>query len=637
MSEALLRAVHGGAPADNLSLEVLAAMTGQFSEESKLGGGTFGTVFRGHVGAGLCSEWALSGEAKYAELQHLCVAIKLFQRVNATAAAAALHVSATDVNDDVVCWRAMYAAMTREIHVLQRFRHPNIVQLLAYYVPPSWQAHLSSAAVGDNESQRRVCLVYELLDGGNLREALCDETIAQGLTWLTRLRIACGVAKAIYYLHTSNPASPTFHRDVKSANIGLTHEFSAKLIDCGLAKFTDPTGAEAQSHGAPKSLLRSLTGQRFGTPGYMCPTYTRDGKYTAQSEVFSFGMVLLELITGQVQLRNSKDIYGSFIEEKEDIGASADKRAGKWHPDCVQMWADLCRECLDKPKNRPQGMSEVVSRLMDMERKFCVGSVRDRVQPRDRNVMCVVCRDMYAIQEGICCTSNAEPPAPHFYCRDCFSDTVRVQCDGSCRGALIASEGAILCPVCMEPPARPPFADRSIALQLTAEVYDTYSKAKADVLRHIAATETEERLRAEMSTVEGQVQLCCRYIEDHIVILDCPQIIKCPNIQCTASLEVPEDFDSCFALKCDSCRQQFCGWCLVHVGKDAHDHVRRCDKSGNPGNVFVPPGRPARDVLNDVLRGWRRQQVEELLNRLPLTDAAKDVVRDRCQSVYVLI
>ena len=94
----------------------------------------------------------------------------------------------------------------------------------------------------------------------------------------------------------------------------------------------------------------------------------------------------------------------------------------------------------------------------------------------------------------------------------------------------------------------------------------------------------EERLRAEMS-VEGQVQVCCRYNEDHIVILDCPQqIIKCPNIRCGASLEVPEYFDSCFALKCNSCRRQFCGWCLVHVGNDAHSHVRRCDKSGNPGN-----------------------------------------------------
>ena len=65
------------------------------------------------------------------------------------------------------------------------------------------------------------------------------------------------------------------------------------------------------------------------------------------------------------------------------------------------------------------------------------------------------------------------------------------------------------------------------------------------MLRHIAATDMEERLRAEISCVEGQVQLCCRYIEDHIVILDCPQIIKCPNIGCGASLEVPEDFDSC--------------------------------------------------------------------------------------------
>ena len=119
------------------------------------------------------------------------------------------------------------------------------------------------------------------------------------------------------------------------------------------------------------------------------------------------------------------------------------------------MWAELCRGCLEKPKNRLPDMSMVVSRSMDMERQFCVGSVRDRVQPLDRNVMCVLCRDMYAMQEGLCCTRNTLPSAPHFYCRDCFSDVVRVQCDGSSRGALIASEGAILCPVCTEPPERP--------------------------------------------------------------------------------------------------------------------------------------------------------------------------------------
>ena len=77
-----------------------------------------------------------------------------------------------------------------------------------------------------------------------------------------------------------------------------------------------------------------------------------------------------------MQNRDDNDIYEMFIEEEdEDICASADGRAGEWHPDCVQMWAELCRGCLDKPKNRPQDMSVVVSRLMDMERQFCVGSV----------------------------------------------------------------------------------------------------------------------------------------------------------------------------------------------------------------------------------------------------------------------
>jgi serine/threonine protein kinase len=112
---------------------------------------------------------------------------------------------------------------------------------------------------------------------------------------------------ALRFLHEGNDKfTSCFHRDVKSANIVLKRNLSAQLIDCGLAKFI-----------SDDSTIQSSTGAK-GTPGYSCPQYSQRGYgYTEACDIFSFGVVLTELITGRLQ-HDGVDFIMEYIDNDED-------------------------------------------------------------------------------------------------------------------------------------------------------------------------------------------------------------------------------------------------------------------------------------------------------------------------------
>jgi serine/threonine protein kinase len=114
----------------------------------------------------------------------------------------------------------------REIHVLSRFRHPNIVRLIGFSEPCP-------------ERREPPCLVYELLALGSLSGQLRDDGQAALLPWQTRVDILLQISTAINYLHCHNPGYPAYHRDIKADNIALTEDYTAKLIDCGYGTRTD--------------------------------------------------------------------------------------------------------------------------------------------------------------------------------------------------------------------------------------------------------------------------------------------------------------------------------------------------------------------------------------------------------------
>ncbi|KAH9621452.1 hypothetical protein KSS87_011590 [Heliosperma pusillum] len=157
-----------------------------------------------------------------------------------------------------------------EVLMLSLLHHPNLVNLIGYCTD------------GDQR-----LLVYEYMRLGSLEDHLLDvPTAERPLDWYTRMKIALDAAKGLEYLHDkANP--PVIYRDMKSSNILLDIDFHAKLSDFGLAKL-GPTGEQ-----------KHVSTRVMGTYGYCAPEYQRTGQLTSKSDVYSYGVVLLELITGR--------------------------------------------------------------------------------------------------------------------------------------------------------------------------------------------------------------------------------------------------------------------------------------------------------------------------------------------------
>ncbi|XP_020204394.1 probable receptor-like protein kinase At1g80640 [Cajanus cajan] len=168
-----------------------------------------------------------------------------------------------------------------EVSWLSKIRHQNIIKLMGYCI--------------HGESR---FLVYELMENGSLETQLHGPNRGSSLTWHLRLKIAVDVARALEYLHEhSNP--PVVHRDLKSSNVLLDSNFNAKLSDFGFAMVS------GMQH---KNMKMS------GTLGYVAPEYISHGKLTDKSDVYAFGVVLLELLTGKKPMENmSTDQYESLV------------------------------------------------------------------------------------------------------------------------------------------------------------------------------------------------------------------------------------------------------------------------------------------------------------------------------------
>ncbi|KAL7154533.1 hypothetical protein ABFS83_03G008100 [Erythranthe nasuta] len=157
-----------------------------------------------------------------------------------------------------------------EVLMLSLLHHPNLVNLIGYCTD------------GDQR-----LLVYEFMPMGSLENHLFDlQAGNKPLSWSTRLKIAVGAARGLEYLHCrANP--PVIYRDLKSSNILLDNDFNVKLSDFGLAKL-GPVGDNTH-----------VSTRVMGTYGYCAPEYAMSGKLTLKSDIYSFGVVMLELITGR--------------------------------------------------------------------------------------------------------------------------------------------------------------------------------------------------------------------------------------------------------------------------------------------------------------------------------------------------
>ncbi|KAF5814437.1 putative protein kinase RLK-Pelle-L-LEC family [Helianthus annuus] len=153
-----------------------------------------------------------------------------------------------------------------EVRIISRLRHKNLVQLNGWC-----------------HEKGELLLVYEYMENGSLDSHLFKAKSL--LAWETRYQIVIGLASAILYLHEEWEQC-VLHRDIKSSNVMLDSNFNAKLGDFGLAKFVD------HEKGSQTTILA-------GTLGYMAPECITTGKASKESDVFSFGVVALEIVCGR--------------------------------------------------------------------------------------------------------------------------------------------------------------------------------------------------------------------------------------------------------------------------------------------------------------------------------------------------
>ncbi|KAM7487341.1 hypothetical protein LguiB_024825 [Lonicera macranthoides] len=239
-----------------------------------------------------------------------------------------------------------------EVDILSRLDHPNLVSLIGYCA----------------DGKQRF-LVYEYMHKGNLQDHLNGIGEVK-MDWPLRLKVALGAARGLAYLHSSSAVGiPILHRDFKSTNILLGPNYEAKISDFGLAKLM-PDGHET-----------FVTARVLGTFGYFDPEYTSTGKLTLQSDVYAFGVVLLELLTGRraVDLNQGPNDQNLVLQvrhilnDKKKLRKVIDPEMNRssYTMESIVMFANLASRCVRIESSERPSMEECIKELQLI---FCTNS-----------------------------------------------------------------------------------------------------------------------------------------------------------------------------------------------------------------------------------------------------------------------
>lgn len=296
----------------------LKSATKNFKPDTVLGEGGFGTVYKGWVDE---------------------------KTLNPTKSGLGMVIAVKKLNHESVQGLEQWQS---EVNFLGRISHPNLVKLLGY----CWE-------------DKELLLVYEFMARGCLENHLFRRGGGGGmqpLSWSLRLKIVLGAARGLAFLHSSE--KQVIYRDFKASNILLDSNYNAKLSDFGLAK-NGPTGGD--SH---------VTTRVMGTYGYAAPEYVATGHLYVKSDVYGFGVVLLEILSGQRALdlnrpsgqQNLVDWAKPFLSDRKKFSRIMDPQLdGNYPLKGALLAAQLTLRCLaGNPKNRPS-MNEVVETLKNVE------------------------------------------------------------------------------------------------------------------------------------------------------------------------------------------------------------------------------------------------------------------------------
>ncbi|KAA8546478.1 hypothetical protein F0562_002783 [Nyssa sinensis] len=222
-----------------------------------------------------------------------------------------------------------------EVIILSQIKHPNVVKLLGCCLETPVPL-----------------LVYEFITNNTLSHHIHDDGRVLSMPWEMRLRIATETAGALAHMHSA--PMHIIHRDVKSANILLDDEYTAKVSDFGVSRLIP----------LDQTQLPTLV---QGTFGYIDPEYFHSGLLTKKSDVYSFGVILLELLTGQkvVSLdrpekdRNLATYFISSLEDDRLHQVLEDRVKKEGHAEQLKRVAEVAKKCLRLKGDKRPTMKEV--------------------------------------------------------------------------------------------------------------------------------------------------------------------------------------------------------------------------------------------------------------------------------------
>lgn len=310
--------------AEEFTLNELSAATNNFSSENKIGSGSFGTVYKGKLPDGRK------------------VAIKRGE----TGAVATKKFQEKEIEFD------------SELASLSRLHHKHLVELVGFC----------------KENDERL-LVYEHMSNGSLYKHLNKNNVEQGNnilnSWKMRIKIALEMARGIEYLH-NYAVPPIIHRDIKSSNILLDANWTAKVSDFGF------------SLKGPEFDTKSMSTKAIGTIGYIDPEYYMLNILTTKSDVYGLGVVLLELLTGKRAMFKVEGLdpmrvveYAGPRIEAGELQSVLDKRVGVPNAneaEAVEVVAYTALKCVNLEGNERPSMTNVVLNL-ERAMSLCVGGI----------------------------------------------------------------------------------------------------------------------------------------------------------------------------------------------------------------------------------------------------------------------
>ncbi|KAJ0229227.1 Uncharacterized protein HA466_0317890 [Hirschfeldia incana] len=251
----------------------------------------------------------------------------------------------------------------QEVEVLSSMRHPNMVILLG--ACPDYG-----------------CLVYEYMENGTLEDRLFCRDNTPPLSWRARFRIAAEIATGLLFLHSAKP-EPLVHRDLKPANILLDRHFTSKISDVGLARLVPPCGAN--------SISNYHITTAAGTFCYIDPEYQQTGMLGVKSDLYSFGVVLLQIITARPAMGLGHRVETAI--ENNKLSEVLDPKVSEWPEEETLELAKLALQCCEMRKKDRPDLASVLLPALKRLREFA-SEENEPIQDRTCNHVCVMKKRM---------------------------------------------------------------------------------------------------------------------------------------------------------------------------------------------------------------------------------------------------